>query len=248
MAKWDKPASATGTTALSPTTLSIDIGGTGLKASVLDPAGHMLVPRVRVATPHPCPPEVMLATLRDLVAPLPAFDRVSVGFPGAVRHGHVITAPHFGQRLWAGYPFAEQLQEAFDRPVRLLNDAEVQGFGAIAGEGVEMVLTLGTGAGTALFVDGRLAPHLELAQHPVHKGKTYNDYVGRDAYHKLGKKHWSKRVLHVIDQLDSLVHYDMLIIGGGNASHIALPLPERTRIIDNDAGITGGIALWNEPD
>jgi len=229
-----------------PTTLAIDIGGSGLKASVLDGAGRMVAPRVRVPAPHPCPPEMMLGLLLSLVKPLPPFDRVSVGFPGVVRKGKVLTAPHFDTSLYAGFPLGEKLREALGRPVKLLNDAEVQGFGVIAGHGIEMVLTLGTGAGTALFCDGELAPHLELAQHPAHKGKTYDEYVGRAALDKVGPKRWSKRVLRAIGQLDRLVNYDMLYIGGGNAAHIAADLPERTKIVANDAGIMGGIALWKQ--
>src|SRR5215468_9163174 len=155
-------------------TLAIDVGGTGLKASILDASGRMLVKRVRVATPHPCHPATLLRALDDLTAPLPACDRVSVGFPGVVRDGRVITAPHFEGKAWHGYPLAKALARRFGRPVRLLNDAEVQGLGIIGGHGLEVVLTLGTGLGSAVFHDGRLTPHLELSQHPIRKGKTYD--------------------------------------------------------------------------
>jgi polyphosphate glucokinase len=227
-----------------PMTLSIDIGGTGLKASVLDATGAMVAPRAWVATPYPCPPPVMLESLVTLVRPLPAFDRISAGFPGAVRDGKVITAPHYDTELWSGYDLQSALATALQRPARVANDAEVQGLGVISGQGLEMILTLGTGAGTGIFRDGSIAPHLELAHHPVHKDKTYNDYVGRDALKKAGKKHWNKRVLRVIGILEALVHYDMLYIGGGNAVHLSHGLPERTRVVSNEAGITGGIRLW----
>ncbi len=151
---------------------------------------------------------------------LPAFDRVSAGFPGAVRDGRIITAPHFPHGAWAGFDLAGALAEALGKPTRVLNDAEVQGFGVISGKGLEMVLTLGTGAGTALFQDGRLAPHLEFAHHPVRGKKTYNQYVGRDALKKIGGKRWNKRVGRVIEILHALVHYDVLYIGGGNSKRI----------------------------
>lgn len=227
-------------------TLSIDIGGTGLKASVLDGAGRMLVARVRVPTPDPCPPAVLLRALARLLAPLPSFDRISIGFPGVIRHGHVITAPHFDAKAWQDYPLAAAVSRRFGKPARLLNDAEVQGLGIIAEHGLEVVLTLGTGVGSAVFLNGRLAPHLELAQHPIRKRKTYNDYIGNEARRALGAKKWSHRVSKAIDIVHSLLHYDVLYLGGGNAVHFVLPLLDNVRIASNDAGITGGIHLWDE--
>jgi polyphosphate glucokinase len=166
-------------------TLAIDVGGTGLKAAVLDAQGTMLAEPVRVKTPSPCPPRVLVEALVTLVQPLPAFDRVSVGFPGVVRHGEVITAPHFSTVVWRGWPFAEVLAACFAKPVRLLNDADMHGLAVITGEGLEVVVTLGTGIGTALFRDGVLMPHLELAHHPIHGTKTYNAYLG-DQVRKKG--------------------------------------------------------------
>jgi polyphosphate glucokinase len=225
-------------------TLAIDIGGTGLKASVLDTAGKMLVDRVRVATPYPCPPRILLNALADLVVPLPPFQRISAGFPGVVREGRVVTAPHFGNRPWRGFPLAAALSKRFGKPARLLNDAEVQGFGIIMGRGLEVVLTLGTGAGTAVFREGELMPHLELAQHPVHDNQTYNDYIGSEALLRKGAKKWSRRVRRVIKILYSLLHYDVLYLGGGNAAKVFDP-PAGVRIASNQAGITGGIRLWD---
>lgn len=229
-----------------PFTLAIDVGGTGLKASVLDAAGVMLAERVRVETPHPCPPKLLVETLARLVEPLPPYDRISVGFPGVVRTGRVLTAPHFGNDLWRGQPLARMLEKRFGRAVRMLNDAEIQGLGMIAGRGLEVVLTLGTGIGCALFEDGRLAPHLELSQHPLHKDKTYDDYLGNEARRRCGDKKWSRRVLRMIAVVDTLMNYDQLYLGGGNAERLTLALPERVMISSNDAGITGGIHLWDK--
>jgi polyphosphate glucokinase len=226
-------------------TLAIDIGGTGLKASVLDPQGNMVVDELRVPTPYPCPPKILIAALVELVAPLPSFDRISVGFPGVVRGGIILTAPHFGNNAWDRFPLATVLLERLGKPVRLLNDAEIQGLGVIVGRGLELVLTLGTGAGTALFRDGALMPHLELAQHPIHRKQTYNDYIGNDALLSKGVKKWSRRVHKTIGILYSLLHYDALYIGGGNAEKFLSP-PEGVRIVSNQAGITGGIRLWDE--
>jgi polyphosphate glucokinase len=228
-----------------PKTLAIDIGGTGLKASVLDETGKMIVDHVRVPTPKPCPPDVLLEDLVKLTAPLPPYDRISVGFPGVVRHGRVITAPHFDAKDWSGYPLEEAVSRRFGKPTRLLNDAEVQGLGIIKGKGLEVVLTLGTGVGSAVFTEGALTPHLELAHHPIHKDETYNDYVGNAARQALGRKKWSKRVLRMIEIVRALLNYDVLYIGGGNAASIVMPLPDNVSIASNDAGLTGGIRLWD---
>jgi polyphosphate glucokinase len=226
--------------------LAIDVGGTGLKASVLDRAGRMLVKRVRVATPYPCRPDSLLTAIADLTAPLPPFDRISIGFPGVIRDGRVITAPHFDKDAWHDFPLEQAASRRFGKAARLLNDAEVQGLGIVVGRGLEVVLTLGTGLGSAVFTDGDLAPHLELAQHPIHEGETYNDYVGSASRRAHGAKKWNRRVLKMIWVVNSLLHYDTLYLGGGNAAHITVDLPGNVRIASNDRGITGGIRLWNE--
>lgn len=225
--------------------LAIDIGGTGLKASIVDDSGRFIVPRRRIRTPSFCPPAVMLDALSRLVGPLPGHDRIAIGFPGVVKGGAVVTAPHFGTDVWADFPLANAASERFGGPARMVNDAEMQGLAVIRGKGLEFVLTLGTGAGTGLFRDGELMPHLELAHHPIYgKKKTYNDYIGNAALEKVGRKHWNKRVARTVDILTSLLHFDHLFIGGGNARRISLaPSPSLT-IVDNDAGIAGGAALW----
>ena len=230
-------------------TLAIDVGGTGLKASVLDPKGKILADKVRVATPYPCPPETMLDALAQLVASLPPWDRISVGFPGVVHGGRVLTAPHFGDKVWRDYPLAGALEKRLGKPVRLLNDAEIQGLAVVEGKGLELVLVLGTGVGTgvgtALFRDGQLMPHLELAQHPIGKGrKTYNDYVGDRALHRNGRKKWNRRVRKTVRILESLLHYDVLHLSGGNGRKVDVKLPGRVEMEANTAGIVGGIRLW----
>ncbi len=230
-----------------PFTLAIDIGGTGLKASVLDHRGEMAAPRIHVPTPHPCPPAALLAALAEMVRQLPDFHRISAGFPGAVRAGTVLTAPNLGTTAWAGFPLEKHLAERFGRPARVLNDAEVQGLGVIRGVGMEMILTLGTGAGIGIFFNGLVAPHIELSQHPVHKQLTYDLYLGKEAFEKTGVKRWDKRVRNAIDILARVVLFDKLYLGGGNAAHIKGDLPANVEIVANEAGITGGIALWRDP-
>jgi polyphosphate glucokinase len=225
--------------------LSIDIGGTGLKASVVDAAGKLLAPRQRIETPYPCSPDVMLGALDELVAPLLTHNRIAIGFPGVVRNNVVLTAPHFGNKEWEGYPLADAASKRFSAPARMVNDAEMQGLAVIRGKGLELILTLGTGAGTGLFRGGELMPHLELAQHPIYgKDKTYNDYIGDAALKKSGKKHWNKRVARTIDILAELLHFDHLFIGGGNARKLTIKPSPMITIVSNDAGIEGGAALW----
>jgi predicted TIM-barrel fold metal-dependent hydrolase len=228
-----------------PRTLTVDIGGTGIKLAVLDAAGKMIGERVRVPTPSaPVAPQKLIAAIDSAAARLGGFDRVSVGFPGAVRRGRVLTAPHLGTEAWAGFDLQAALAKHWKKPVRVMNDADVQGFGAIRGKGVEMVVTLGTGFGTAIFDNGRIMPHLELAHHPMRGKKTYDDYIGNAALHGKGRSKWNKRVARVIDILRRVVNFDHLYIGGGNAKQIGFPLPPDVTTVPNSDGLTGGIALW----
>lgn len=226
-------------------TLAIDIGGTGLKALVLDERGEKLTERVRVETPRPATPEAVLSALVALVKPLAPFDRVSVGFPGVVAGGSTITAPNLDKR-WQRFQLESSLERRLKRPARVLNDAGVQGYGVIEGRGVEMVLTLGTGMGCALYLDGRYVPNLELAHHPFNGKKTYEEYVGGKALAKLGKKKWNKQVAEVLAQILPIWNPRRLYIGGGNAKHLRVDFPPHVRVTDNVAGLLGGIRLWDE--
>lgn len=224
--------------------LAIDVGGTGLKAAVLDSEGNMLTERVRVETPRGLRPELLVDTLVKLVEPLPAYERVSVGFPGVVRGGKIITAPNLGTEAFKGFDLAAALEARLGKPVRVLNDADMQGLGAVEGRGVELVVTLGTGFGSAIFVDGRLGPHLELSHHPFRKGETYDQQLGNAAYKKIGKKKWNRRVERAVGNLRSLTNFDRLYIGGGNAKRIKFDLGADVRTVPNEYGIKGGARLW----
>jgi polyphosphate glucokinase len=226
-------------------TLCIDVGGTGLKALIIDARGTPQGPRVRVGTPRPATPAAVLAALHKMLAPMGSFDRVSVGFPGVVTRGITRTAPNLDGD-WTNFHLAEKLGKAIGKPVRVLNDAGVQGFGVIEGKGVEMVLTLGTGMGCALFVDGRYVPNLELSHHPFKGHKTYEDYVSAQAREKLGNKKWNKHVERVIEQVIPIFNPDRIYLGGGNSKHLHLKLPPHVKITPNEAGLLGGLALWND--
>jgi polyphosphate glucokinase len=226
-------------------TLAVDIGGTGIKALVLSATGKPLTERSRIKTPRPATPGAVINAIVGLAKDQGKFDRVSVGFPGVVRRGVTVTAPNLDGN-WRHFKLAETLPQKLGKPVRAANDADVQGFGAIKGQGVELVITLGTGFGSALFVDGRLVPNLEIAHHPFDKGQTYEEKLGDAARKKIGKKKWNKRLIKAIATLEHAFNYDHLYIGGGNAQKIILKLPSNTRIVENVAGLLGGIALWRD--
>jgi polyphosphate glucokinase len=206
----------------------------------------LTVDRVRVATPVGAKPDKIVATLAELVEPLPPFDRISVGFPGVVRKGTVLTAPNLGNDDWKGFKLAEALGAKLGKPVKVLNDAEMQGMAVIKGHGMEIVITLGTGFGTALFMDGRRAPHLELSHHPFRRGETYDEHLGNAARKRVGNKKWNKRVRKAIKTLRVLANFDHLYIGGGNAKKVSIDLDPDVTLVSNEAGIEGGLAAWRE--
>jgi len=228
-----------------PHTLAIDIGGTHIKVSVLDRAGSETTKHIQVDTPHPAPPAAVLSLLEEMLRSLPAFDRISVGFPGVVQRGRIVTAPNLGTTYWSGFPLAARLERRWRRPARILNDAEVQGFGVIGGKGLECVLTLGTGFGSALYRDGDLMPHLELGQHPIWKSRTYDQYLGAAVLKKKGLMRWNARVERMLATVRTLLNFDHLYLGGGNAAKVNIDLPSDVTIVSNEAGITGGIRLWD---
>jgi polyphosphate glucokinase len=225
----------------------VDVGGSGIKASVLDAGGRPVAERVRLKTPQPAPPRALVEAVAGVASRLPDADRVSVGFPGAVREGVVLVAANLGGEEWHRFDLAAALAERLGKPVRLLNDADVQGLGVIEGRGLEMVLTLGTGFGTAIFLDGRPAPHLELAHHAFRRGRTYEEELGDEALRKVGRRKWNKRLRAAIGSLRRLVNFDRLYIGGGNARKVDRDaLDPDTAVVSNEAGVLGGIALWRD--
>jgi len=232
---------------VSPITLSIDIGGSGLKAMLLDAAGKKVSERQRVVTPAVPTPAAVLVALDALRNQMGAFDRVSVGFPGVVKRGKTYAAFNLHPLWAAAFPLEEELAKRWKKPVRVGNDADVQGYGAIQGEGVELVITLGTGMGAALFTDGRLCPGLELGHHMWRKkGMTYEDHLGRRGLDRFGKKEWNKLLQEAIQQTEALFNWDHLYLGGGNTKKIAFEPGANVSIVPNETGLLGGVALWRE--
>jgi polyphosphate glucokinase len=246
---------------LTPTTLCIDVGGTGLKASIVDSAGSMVTERVRVPVEYPMSPTVLVDRLAALTRSLPEYQRVSVGFPGVVRSGQVLTAPHFVEvdgpgssvdagllEQWTGFDLATAVAQRFGKPTRVINDADLQGLDVMTESGIEMVITLGTGVGTCIINNGVLGPHIELAHHRFRHGETYDEQLGNAARKRVGNRKWNKRVARAVAAFDALVLFDTLYVGGGNSRHITTDLGPKTKLIDTNAGILGGVKLWSQPE
>lgn len=243
-------------------TLSIDCGGSFIKASVLDESGTMRAHQVRIETPYPLSPERFVETLIGVGAQLPKADRMTVGMPGMIRHGVVIATPHyinvrgpFTRRdpvlaeAWRAFDVRTALQTASGMPALVLNDAEVHGAGVVTGAGLELVLTLGTGLGCAMFDGGSLAPHIELSHAPVRSTTTYDEWIGEAEHRLIGDMFWSRRILKMVERLRPVFLWDRLYLGGGNSRLIT---PEHQRrmgddvvIVPNSAGIIGGVRAWH---
>ena len=224
--------------------LSVDIGGSHIKATILNIQGVNLFDYEKIDTPARPEPEFILQGIIELTRNFDSYDKVSVGFPGYVRNGIVYTAPNLGTEKWQNTPFAKMIEDKLQKPVKLVNDADMQGCGVVKGEGLEMVITLGTGFGTALLLNGILLPHLELAHHPITKRKSYDDYVGQRALKNIGEVRWNKRLHSIIHTLKTVFNYDHLYIGGGNAKLVNFTLDKNISIVTNRDGIRGGARLW----
>jgi polyphosphate glucokinase len=233
------------TSSTSKLTLAVDVGGSGIKMLVLDAQGQPQTERVRIDTPQPATPDLIIPAIAQLAVTVGAFDRVAVGFPAVVRHGITSGAINLSP-AWDGFDLGTALGQALGKPIRIANDADVQGLAAIAGNGVELVITLGTGLGSALFVDGKLFPNLQLGQHPFSDDKTYEEHLGNAAFEKNGQKTWNRRLSKAIATLSKLFNYEYLYIGGGNAKKIEIELPTNVKVISNKLGLLGGIALWRD--
>ncbi len=226
--------------------LSIDIGGTSIKACILSSKGDLISEFKKLPTPEEATPEDVLKCIKKLVATLnDPFDKISIGFPGYIKCGRVQTAVNLGQNKWTNVNLAQQVSDLFGKPVRLINDADQQALGIVSGKGFEIVLTLGTGFGTALVFDGDLLPHLELAHFPITKNKDYDDYIGAKAFDKIGIEKWNERLQHIIEIYKTVFNYDTLYIGGGNSKHISFALDHNIKLATNKDGIKGGAKLWD---
>jgi polyphosphate glucokinase len=227
-----------------PRTLAVDIGGSHIKVAVLDARGRAIAGPIQTPTPRPALPGAVLSAIVRLAGPAPRFTRVAVGFPGVVRHGVAYTAANL-HPAWRGVNLAQRLSRRIGRPVRVANDADVQGMAVIEGRGVELVITLGTGVGSALFLDGHLVPNLELGHHPFRDRRTYEQLLGDRALKRIGVRAWQRRLWAAVAMLQKTFNPGRLYLGGGNARLIERPLPREVRVVGNVAGLLGGHWLWS---
>ena len=211
--------------------LAIDIGGSHVKMRV---SGHR--DSRQFESGPTLTPRKMVARVLKLTGDL-KYDVVSIGYPGVIVHGKIVTEPHNLARGWVGFDF----RRAFGRPTRLMNDATMQALGSYEG-GRMLFLGLGTGLGSALIVDGAIAP-MELAHLPYKNGRSYEDYVGERALLKRGSKKWRRDVADVISQLSVALEADYVVIGGGNARKLK-KLPKNARLGNNDFAFLGGFRSW----
>ena len=227
--------------------LAIDVGGSNIKAIILRDDGLVMSDKFVIATPEPATPNKLIHVLLDVITKHDTCDRLAIGFPSVVERGVTRGAINLHSD-WDGFPLEQVLQEKTGKPIKIANDADVQGYGAIAGKGVELVVTLGTGFGSSLFLNGKLLPNLELGQHIWRDRDTYEDCLGQAALDRIGVELWNARLLETIATLYKLFNYDKLYIGGGNARLVTLDLPQnlfnKVAIVSNDLGLIGGLALW----
>lgn len=215
--------------------LVIDIGGTHVKVLATGQRRPVKI----VSGPTMTPAE-MVADVRTATAHW-SYDAVAIGYPGpVVKDAPIVEPAHLGPG-WVGFPFAE----AFERPVRIRNDAAMQALGGYQG-GRMLFLGLGTGLGSALVIDGHLQP-LELAHLPYRKKRTFEDYVGDASLRHRGKPRWRRDVIDVVMRLRMAMQVEQVLLGGGNARHMRphlARLPEGTRIGGNADAFRGGMRLW----
>jgi polyphosphate glucokinase len=211
--------------------LAIDIGGTHVKI-----LASGVKERREFESGPKMSPSMMVAGVKKLAKDW-KYDAVSIGYPGPVLRNRPVAEPHNLAKGWVGFDF----QKAFNRPVKVVNDAAMQALGSYR-NGKMLFLGLGTGLGTTMVVDGIVEP-MELGHLP-YKKKTYEDYVGNRALEERGKKRWRRNVADVVKRLVAALEPDDVVLGGGNVKKLK-KLPQGCRTGDNANAFTGGFRLWS---
>jgi polyphosphate glucokinase len=213
--------------------LVIDVGGTHVKVRATSHKNQ-----VEIQSGPEMTANKMVAAVRKIIAGW-KYDVVTIGYPGPVLHGHIVSEPHNLGHGWVKFNF----KKAFGRPVKIINDAAMQALGSYEGRRM-LFLGLGTGLGSAMIVDGVLEP-MELAHLPYKKGRTYEDYIGLAGLRRLGKKKWRRHVNNVVNQLKAALEADYVVLGGGNA-RLLKKFPPGTELGDNANAFRGGLRLWKK--
>lgn len=230
--------------ALPGPTLCVEVGVTALRAQLVDERGAPIEERHRLALPRTQPPKIVVEAVAELAGLYEHYERLSLGFPGVVMDGVVREAPSHDP-AWSDFALERALSVRLERLVRVANAADMQGLGIVEGKGVELVLTFGVGLGSALFVDGRLVPNLQLGRHPFRKKRSYDEYVGHSALKAAGAKRWGRRVMRVVEQVLPIWNPRVLYLGGPNAKRIPTSLPPGVQRVSGNTGLAGGFRLWD---
>jgi polyphosphate glucokinase len=215
--------------------LIIDIGGTNVKVSSSSQQVPLKIPSGPTMTAKTMVEQVKLATKGW------KYDCISIGYPGPVSHDRPLAEPHNLAAGWIDFPY----EKSFGKPLRFINDAAMQALGGYRG-GKMLFLGVGTGLGSAMIFEGIVVP-LELAHLPYKKGKTYEEFVGKEGMEQLGKKRWRKAVMDIIVRFKAALICDYVLLGGGNAKLMKY-LPPRVILGDNSNAVAGGIRLWQSTD
>lgn len=240
--------------------LGVDVGGSGIKGAIVDTrTGKLLSPRIRIATPQPATPEAIGRTLTELISRHGWTGPVGIGFPAAIQRGIARTAANIDESF-IGLAIGDYFSEMSGSPCFIANDADVAGlaemrFGAGKGHtGVVLIVTIGTGLGTALFANGQLLPNTELGHIFLKNGEEAEAYAS-DAAREVKKLKWSawgKRFNRYLATMEALFWPDLIVLGGGASaklekysSQITVRAPVVPASFLNQAGIVGA-ALFAE--
>lgn len=251
-----RDAAATG-----PVTVCVDVGATSLKAALVDHRGELLGDRVKLKTTWPMTPSRLVEEVARLVVRLPHADRLALGFPGPVLDGVVLGGANLERsagpgtprtrelvEAWRGFELQRRLAATFELDARVANDADVAALACATGKGLELTVTLGSGFGSGLTLDGALQPHLECSQLRWSRRETFDDVLGEHARKRDGEPRWHARVIGAIALLHEVVGFDHLHLAGGNAPRVHRDdlgeLTATTTVSGSRQGLLGGVLLY----
>ncbi len=250
-----------GTSPAAPLTVCIDVGATSLKAGIVDAKGELVGERVKLRTTWPMTPQRLVEEVARLVVRLPRADRLALGFPGPVADGVIVSGANLERvrgpgsertqalhDAWRGFELQRRLASTFEIDARIANDADVAALACSRGKGLELTVTLGSGVGTGLTLDGALRPHLECSQLRWSRRETLDDVLGEHARKRDGDAKWHSRVVGAFHLLSELISFDHLHLSGGNSGRVHLAelgeLAASTTPAGTRAGMLGGVYLY----
>ncbi len=252
-------------------TLSIDCGGGGIKSGIVNNHNELLSDSLRTGITYPFSPADLINIISSHIQQHNfSYDRIVLGFPGMVRGGKVIYTPHYIrfngphtqisaelQQRWNGLNLQEFIGQHFNKPILIINDSELAASKVVCGQGTELMLTLGTGLGCSLFVNGSLAPHIEMSHALFSQEQTYDECLGEIARQTLGNSLWNSNVERAIISLWPVFRWDRLYLGGGNSTHLSSSTIKNLEhfihaddalatleIVPNISAILGGHKAW----